>query len=266
MRFFFLILILCSTYSYGQTINSNDTIFNQTDKQGLKQGYWKGFYENKKLKYTGYFKNNKPVGTFKRYYDDGGIKAIMTYNADGIKAFTTLFYQNGTKAAEGNYLGTLKDSVWNYYSYYSKNISSKENFVKGKKEGLSVNFFTSGKKSQELEYKNDLKNGIWRQYYDNGVVKISAVYSNGKRTGQFFVNYPDNKPEWRGSYLNDVKDGKWIHYNPDGTVDTEVEFVKGIAKTSILDKREQKLLEMIEKMKGSIPEPEENSFMQGAGM
>lgn len=265
-----LVLVLCLFYSsltFAQTTTSGDTVFNQTDAKGLKQGYWKGFYESKKIKYIGYFKDNKPVGTFKRFYDDGVIKALMVYNASGTKAFTTLYYQNGVKAAEGNYVGTVKDSIWNYYSYYDKTLSNRENYVKGKREGVSESYFSSGKKSQELEYKNDLKNGIWHQYYENGTVKISATYSNGKRIGPFVVNYPDGKPEWRGNYVSDVKTGKWTLFNPDGSINSEIEFVNGIAKNSQeLERKESKQLELIEKIKGSIPEPDENSFIPGSGM
>lgn len=265
MRFVFLTLIFISAITKGQdAIISNDTVFNQTDNKGLKQGYWKGYFENKKLKYTGFFKDNKPAGTFKRYYEDGGIKAKMVYNASGDKAFTTLYYQNGTKAAEGNYSGTQKDSIWNYYSYYDKTLSNKENYSKGKKEGMSISYYTKGAKSQELEYKGDQKHGIWKQYYENGVIKLSTTYKDGKRTGSFIVNYPNNKPEWRGFYVDDVKNGKWTHYNPDGTLDSEIEFVNGIAKNAEeLDRKEQKLLENMEKNKGTIPEPDENSLLQG---
>jgi antitoxin component YwqK of YwqJK toxin-antitoxin module len=267
MRGLVIIFIFITGVAYAQSPVSGDTVFNQSDKQGFKQGYWKGFYPNKKIKYIGFFKDNKPVGTFKRYYDDGVIKAIMVYNATGTRAFTTLFYQNGTRAAEGNYFGTQRDSTWNYFSYYDNTLKGSEKFVNGKKEGLSVSYYSTGKVSQELNYKNDLKHGIWRQYYDNGVLKISGAYTAGKRTGAFIVNYPSNKPEWRGNYANDIKNGKWIHYNPDGTVESEIEFINGIATNSEeLNDRESKILEKLEKMKGSIPEPEENSFMQGSGM
>jgi antitoxin component YwqK of YwqJK toxin-antitoxin module len=259
--------MLFSVAANAQNANTGDTIFNQTDKQGLKQGYWKGYFENKKLRYTGYFKDNKPAGTFKRYYPDGGIRAVMIYNPTGTRAFTTLYYQNGTKAAEGVYAGTQKDSVWNYYSYYEKKLNGKEKFVNGKKEGISVIYYSSGKKSQELEYKNDIKHGVWRQFYENGSLKILTAYNNGKRTGNFVVNYPDGKPEWKGKYVNDVKEGKWINYNPDGSVYSEIEFENGIAKNSEeLNMKESKMLELIDKLKGSIPEPEENSFIPGSGM
>lgn len=259
--------MFCPAMAIAQVTNSGDTLFNQTDKQGLKQGFWKGYFENKKLKYTGKFKDNKPTGTFKRYYPDGQLRALMNYNPSGTKAFTTLYYQNGGKAAEGIYVGTKKDSIWNYYSYYDKTIANRENYVNGLREGISVSYYSSGKKSQELQYKNDIKHGIWKQYYENGTVKILATYTNGKRTGDFTVNYPDGKPEWKGRYVDDKQDGKWINFNPDGSVASEIEFINGIAKNAEeLNNKESKMLEVIEKIKGSIPEPDENSLVPGGGM
>jgi antitoxin component YwqK of YwqJK toxin-antitoxin module len=265
MKIFWGLLLFISTVAYGQTpVKSGDTIFNQTDKQGLKQGYWKGFYENKKIKYTGYFKDNKPVGTFKRYYDEGILKAIMEYDKTGTRTFTTLYYQNGTKAAEGIYKGTSKDSVWNYYSYYEKTLSNRENYKNGKKEGRSTSYYASGSVSQEIDYRNDVKDGIWKQYFENANLKLSATYVAGKRTGDFILNYPNNIAEWKGKYIDDKKEGNWTHYNPDGSKDSEIEFVNGIAKNAEeLDKKEQEMLKLIEKKKGSIPEPDENSFAPG---
>jgi antitoxin component YwqK of YwqJK toxin-antitoxin module len=270
MRGVCVLLIFISVLAKGQ---SSDTIFNQTDNQGRKQGFWKVYYESKKpeepkkVKYIGFFKNNKPVGTFKRFYEDGVIKAVMNYDATGTNVYTTLYYQNGTKAAEGKYVGTLKDSIWNYYSYYDKTLSNKEPYIKGKKEGISVNFYASGKKSQELEYKNDIKDGIWKQYYDSGNLKLLAQFKDGKRVGSFVVYYPNNKVEWKGTYVDDIKHGKWAHNNPDGTFDSEIEYVNGVAKNSLeINSKESKILELLEKKKGTIPEPDENNIMMGPGM
>src|ERR1035437_3386097 len=134
----FTISLICNLQSFAQP---GDTIFNQTDKQGLKQGFWKVKYPNGLVKYSAYFKNDKPAGLMKRYFEDGTIKAVMVFDATGIKAKTKLYYQDGPLAAEGNYVNSLKDSTWNYYSYYTKTLSNRENYVKGKKNGLSVSYY-----------------------------------------------------------------------------------------------------------------------------
>src|SRR4030042_426354 len=117
MRFIILSLILStiSYYSTCQTVDSkNDTVFNQTDKQGKKQGYWKVRYEKGSIKYTAFFKDDKPVGELKRYFEDSTLKAVLNFRPGGIKAYAKLYYQAGPLAAEGLYINSVKDSTWKY--------------------------------------------------------------------------------------------------------------------------------------------------------
>ena len=113
-----------------------------------------------------------------------------------------------------------------------------------------------------MGWKNEVRDGIWRQYYENGVLKMSTSFANGKRTGAFILNYPDNKPEWKGLYKDDKREGKWVHYDPSGKNDTSIEYKDGEALNAAeLDAKEQELLKQIEKQKGKIPEPDETNFM-----
>jgi antitoxin component YwqK of YwqJK toxin-antitoxin module len=57
----------------------------------------------------------------RRYFEDGTIKAIMKFDATGVKAYAQLFYQAGPLGAEGIYINSQKDSVWKYYSFYTQN-------------------------------------------------------------------------------------------------------------------------------------------------
>src|SRR5512145_3400788 len=81
----------------------SDTIFNQTDANNLKQGYWKKSYPNGKLMYKGYFKNNKPVGEMRRFFESGSVKAILNYDNNGEYARARLYYEGGQLAARGNF-------------------------------------------------------------------------------------------------------------------------------------------------------------------
>src|SRR5512133_963446 len=136
MRFFsFLFLVLFSAGLLAQS----DTIFNQTDANNRKQGYWKKNYPNGKPMYKGFFKDDKPAGEMRRYFESGALKAVMNYDISGENAFTKIFYEDGSPAAEGKYTGSLKDSIWTYYSYYSRKISAIESYSKGKREGTFIN-------------------------------------------------------------------------------------------------------------------------------
>ncbi len=255
------ILLTCNINA--QFIASNgDTIFNQTDKQGLKQGFWKAKYDDGTVKYMVFFKDDKPSGTMKRYFDDATIKAIMYYHPDGIRSKAQIYYQAGPIAAEGNYVKTFKDSTWSYYSYYTKTLSNKETYANGKKHGYSISYYSTDTISEVLSWKNGIRDGEWKQYFPNGVLKLSTLFANGKRTGDFILNYPDKRAEWKGSYYNDKREGTWNHFDASGENDTNIEYKNGVATNAAeLEGKEQELLNEIEKVKGKIPEPDETNFM-----
>ncbi len=121
-----LLVIICPVTLAQENISS-DTSFNNIDDNGLKQGHWKKYYDDGNPEYEGYFKNDKPVGEFKRFFPGNKIKAIMNYKEDGKTVKATLFYQNAKKAAEGTFIDMKKDGQWKYFSFYGGYISSLEN-------------------------------------------------------------------------------------------------------------------------------------------
>ncbi|GAI77747.1 unnamed protein product, partial [marine sediment metagenome] len=157
-KIYLFILFTCFYYiAYSQTINKqNDTLINRIDAKGQKQGYWKKF-NKKTLLYEGYFKDDLPVGEFKRYYEKGSLKAIMTYNTNEKTAITKLYYENRKLAAEGLYLEKKKHNIWKYYSYYDNCLLYEESYKYGIKEGASKKYYCSGVLLETIEWKNNLK-------------------------------------------------------------------------------------------------------------
>lgn len=244
-----LILVLFAVSVSGQ-------VKNQRDAEGRKQGYWEATDRNGKLVYKGYFKDDKPVGEMTRYYPDGGVRVMMTYDEKSEKARAKFFWQNGEPAAEGNYINTKRDSIWVYYSYYTKNVSNKTTYAAGKRTGSSSSFYPSGEIAEEVWWKDDLKDGPWKQYFEDGRLKLSATYHNNKLTGKIETFYPDGKTETEGYYLDDVPDGKWTHYHDDGKIASTIEYVNGeIANWDEVLETEQEFFRKIEEQKDRIKEP-----------
>lgn len=77
MKYKFFIIIFLTINITNLFAADSDTLWNQTDNKGKKQGNWRANYENGKLKYSGYFKDNKPVGEMKRFHENGALKALM---------------------------------------------------------------------------------------------------------------------------------------------------------------------------------------------
>jgi antitoxin component YwqK of YwqJK toxin-antitoxin module len=264
MRFSFTILLL--SFGFIHAIGQSDTIFNQTDAGNLRQGWWKKTYPNGKLMYTGFFKNNNPVGKMLRFYESGVLKAEMDYNQTGNYAHARLFYENGQMAAEGCYFNTLKDSTWKYYSYYDTSLTVKETYVRGARNGLMIHYYSNGSISEKLEWKNNKKDGIWEQYFINNIPKLKGQYVNDHLQGEFQINYGDGKPYLKGKYLNDRRDGQWIFYKEDGTIDMELQYISGKTKDEDkLNEKQQEIFRMIDENQGKFEEPDETNFLNPSG-
>jgi len=249
---FFILLILLLL-----SINLVDAqTKNRRDAEGRKQGYWEAIDSRGMMVYSGFFKDDKPVGEFKRYYPMGGVRVIMFYDADGTNVRARFFGQNGILAAQGNYVNTQRDSVWLYYNYYSRKVTHRVEYDKGKRNGKEQNFYPDGNVAQEIIWENDLKNGACRQFFQNGQLRSTVVYVNDKMEGAFMTYHPNGKIEIEGAYVNDKPDGDWSHYDENGKLVTTIKYAAGkITNADELEAAEQEFFKTIMEQQGRIPEP-----------
>lgn len=255
---FFLVLFLSVDALHGQ----QDTIFNQTDANNMKQGFWKKTYPGGQLMYKGLFRDNKPVGEMRRYYESGSIKAFLNYDNKGEKAHARLYYEGGQLAAEGNFFNSLKDSIWLYYSYYDRSLTGSENYLKGVRNGMMINYYNTGDISEKIEWKNDKKNGIWEQYFKGGILKIKGSYVDNKLEGDFLVYYINGNTYLTGKYANNQRHGTWTFFKEDGTLELTLEYVNGKPlNEDKLTEQQQELFRMIDENEGKFEEPDETNFL-----
>lgn len=230
---------------------------NRTDASGLKQGPWTKKYTNGNILYQGVFKDDKPVGEFKRYYEDGTPKSVLSYDESGQKAGAVFFHPDGKRAAEGTYVDKKKEGVWKYFSAKTDGyMISLDHFLSDQRHGLSQKFYATGEVAETLYYVNGIKEGEWLQYYIDGKMCLKATYSNGQLNGKFLYCFPDGTPQAEGEYLSDRRNGRWKIYNEDGTLNKEIEYIKGKPADSSLDEKETIFLDDLEKNKGKILDPE----------
>ncbi|HEX2921580.1 MAG TPA: toxin-antitoxin system YwqK family antitoxin [Bacteroidales bacterium] len=246
--FSLLLSLLTSSLLYPQ--------FNQTDEKGLKQGHWRKNYPHGTIMYEGDFKDNHPVGEFKRYFENGIIQSVLVYNPDGTEADATLYYQNGKPASKGNYKNQLKEGKWQFFGEDSSYVMSEEFYMNNLKEGLSIKYYPDGKVAEELFYKKNLKNGAWSRNYENGKPWIRAFYSNNMLDGKYESWYENGMQQLTGQYKFDRKDGLWNFFNADGKLKYKITFTQGIPDSRELENEAAEMINSLEKKKGSIPDPE----------
>ncbi len=245
------VVLFIATLVFGQ----NDTL-NQVDNMGLKQGFWVKKYPNGKTLYEGQFKDGKPVGIMKRYYESGELRAKMFYPENSEYINTTFFYDDGEIAAEGRYYQEKKDSLWKYYSFYTGTITSTEVYNKGVKNGIEKKYYPNGQVSEETEWVNNAKHGIWNQYFDDGVKKLKTSYSFNNMNGSYTLYWPNGNIFILGHYVDNKRHGNWTFFTEEGKKKFEILYKFGKAENEEeLIKQNQEFFKMVDENMGKFEDP-----------
>jgi antitoxin component YwqK of YwqJK toxin-antitoxin module len=243
-----------------------DTLFNQVDAAGQKQGFWKKSYPNGNLLYKGEFKDNKPIGKMLRYYESGGLQASLAFGPDGYTAKAKLFYEDGELSAEGNYFQMQKDSVWRYYSFYSTALVSEESWLKGKKHGDFISYYENGQVSEIIEWQHDIKEGRWIQYFADGTEKMKCGHNFNMVNGRYYFYYDNGLLMILGNFVDDKRHGPWVFYDDSGKEKHTIEYDFGKAlNAEELIKSDEEYFQFIEENIGKFEDPSLEDFFPGSG-
>jgi len=247
-----LLVIFPSTFLCAQ-----DTI-NQTDKEGHKQGHWIGKYTNGSIRYEGSFNDDKPVGEWKRFHENGRINAQLLHFPNSDKASAELFDINGVRYAKGIYKGTAKDSTWNYYN--NTRLVGQENYSNGIKNGRSLTFFENGTPATESNWTNGLLNGVSRSFYPSGKKKTEIMFMSGKRDGLSLVYYESGQTQIIGKYYNNQSDGDWKFMDEIGKLKYELKYKAGILlNPEVIDHIQAEEFNAFDRARGTLKDPEDFS-------
>ncbi len=240
-----------------------DKAVNQTDQQGRKQGHWIKRAPNKTIIYDGYFKDDKPAGEFKRYYDNDTLKSVLNFSNNGKEASAVLYHPNGFLASKGKYVNQLKEGKWQFFSAIIKDyLISEETYLHNVRNGQSVRFFTDSTVAEKINYVNDIRQGEWIRYYTKGSLLLKSSYVNGNLDGKFEAWFENGKKQISGQYKNDSRDGLWLIYNPEGTIKYRISYTDGITTDSQIEIDASRFLDSLEVNKGRIEDPEKTGILK----
>jgi len=240
-----------------------DTIWNHTDNKDWKQGYWKKYYPNGQLLYKGYFRDDSPVGKMQRFYEDGKIKGELIYTGEDETTYAIMYFRNGQKGAKGKYIGQKRDSIWNYYSYYTGTLTYRESYRMGLKDGPSTKYYSEGTLAEVIHWKNDVKQGAWEQFYEDSTLRLSSRYEADQLHGKYHVFNQEQVLILEGAYKMGKMDGEWKFYDDEGNLKRRLRYRDGdILDKKELDKWREEFMDNVEKNLGKIPEPDLNNFFE----
>ena len=207
--------LICILLSLNTFFSFAQTEFNQVDEKGLKNGIWKGFFEeSKRLRYQGTFVHGKEIGTF-NYYDDTKEASLIGVRVFDIKensVYTTFYDQKKNIVSEGKSVNKLKEGNWKYYHEASKELMTLEIYKFGKLEGLRTVYYKNGKIAEEINYKNGIKVGLYKKLTETGIVLETVSYKNNEYNGLAVYKDPENNIVTQGLFKNGKKIGIWKFY------------------------------------------------------
>lgn len=248
MKEFLALIFFISVYT-SNTVAQNDSI-NKTDQQGWKQGKWvelsdgedaEGCNAGTKLE-EGFYKDNRKVGTWKKYWCSGKIKNELTYNADR-SISSKDFYEDGKIKEEGTWnsigwIGPYKMYHPNGKVYYDWTFDQT-----GKRTGRQKYYFDNGNVMFDGEWNQGKESGVIKEYYENGSLKSEKFFNDGtldttkvKIYAPKEVKQPEekkveqvkeDKPKQSNTQLGVINDGYNKTFSKEGKIDKEGEFKNG---------------------------------------
>lgn len=151
-----------------QTVNAQDTIIKHYDSN------WNEISKKKASYYRKIFENEKKIWSVRDYYINGQIQMAGTYKSKDLKkknGFFKLYYKNGNKQQEGEYINNQYNGVWKWY-YKNGKISSKERYRKDKLE--EIEFWDANGNKQE----GKLEKTIMPQFIGGNLALHKFISSN----------------------------------------------------------------------------------------
>jgi antitoxin component YwqK of YwqJK toxin-antitoxin module len=239
-------LIAITEYNRGMIINRER--FNRKDKNGLKQGTWKTFWDNDKCKTEAYYVNDKMNGFYKTFSKEGNLVTIDKYINDEKQLdvpelrkleVRTDYYPDGKIKTVGSYNNGIAEGVRREYkpdgsiaiSYIlKKGIVIGKGIVdeNGLKQGSWEEFFDNGAKKAEGNYKDNKHTGYWKFYYKNGNIEQQGLYNaKGNAEGEWKWFFSNGRELLVQQFQDGIEEGPMVEYDDTGKVIAKGDFIEG---------------------------------------
>ena len=235
----------------GSLQAQSDTINQTNSENGRKIGYWivlgnmskeKGYDANAKVE-EGIYNNSRKNGLWKKYWPNGKLKSEIFYKRGHSTGAYTTYFKNGNveekgKMSNGFLVGEYQLNWENGKTRQVKNFNSL-----GSTEGIVELFYENGAKELVFNTINGIEEGESTWFYENGDVKRTMAFNNGvsEKTEDFqMVNpvfedlnkkFAEKAPTIKGAFnaaTVAIKDGYGKTYNEDKSILMDGEFKSGM--------------------------------------
>jgi len=182
---------------------------------GLKEGNWKEYYPDGKLKSIGNYISDKKNGNWKYYYPSGQLEQMGVYNNSLTDSIWNWYYPDGKLLRKEIFLNGLADGMMTEYDQ-TGNIITQGDYIEGKEEGFW--FYIVGDSREEGDYAEGMRNGKWKSYYGSSHLSFEGKFVDDLPNGEHIWYWDNGKVKKQGKYTMGRKNGDWKKYDYNGQV------------------------------------------------
>lgn len=242
------LIITLYEFDNGRLVNFES--INRYNDNNEKEGLWKMFYPNNRIKTETIYKNGLKNGLFKEYDINGNLIKAVSYENDSIINedyelnfeidYRSEYDSLGRLIKQGSFLGNIPIGIHREYDLDGKVIKTfayADNGIlysygiideSGKKQGMFEYYYPDKKIKAKGEYLNNRRIGQWTFYFQNSNIEQEGHYKNGYLDGEWTWYYK-NGNVWRiEHYLQNKEDGESVEYDSLGNVISKGNYIEGL--------------------------------------
>jgi uncharacterized protein len=191
---------------------------------GKKEGNWKEFYTDGKLKATGNYSEDLKTGLWKFYFQSGQLEQVGSYK-NGLPDSTWKWYHsNGKIMREEFFYDGLSDGLMTEYDSEG-NVITQGDYIEGKREGKW--FYDAGDNRDEGEYIEGMRNGLWESFYEGGQKSFEGKFIDDLPNGKHTWYWDNGKIKQEGNYVMGRRNGDWKKYDEQGFLLITISYTNG---------------------------------------
>jgi antitoxin component YwqK of YwqJK toxin-antitoxin module len=212
-------------YHNGYVTEKED--INRRDKNGMKQGMWREFSSDGRIKKEENYINDVLDGFYKEYNEKGDMILLLNYKNGNL-----VIDKNDTE-------DDINVEIRNRYDDQNRLIYSGA-YRNNIPVGIHREFNPDGSVMAAKIY-NDVGNvvsegiidtegrrlGEWKDYYPDGLLKAAGTYADNMRSGKWTFYFKNKRVEQTGEYIKGRENGIWTWYYDNGNIQREESYFNG---------------------------------------
>jgi antitoxin component YwqK of YwqJK toxin-antitoxin module len=241
---------LITVVEYNDNYIVNRERVNRTDSQGRKQGTFREYYENGKLKKEENYLDDQLHGYYREFDGRGELVLAMRYERGHIVEeidedlkelldMKSTYDEQGRVIFTGGYKEGIPVGIHRFYdttgmvenAHLYNELGQKigEGIIdeQGRKKGPWTDYYNTGEIKARGTYTDNQRSGPWTFYYKDGSIEQKGRFERDKYQGLWIWYYPNGNTWREESYFNGREDGMFVEYDSDGNILTQGDYIDG---------------------------------------